>query len=90
MAAVRSLAQIAWYNIMPDGRKAILFGDTPTAARRENVWYRERLTALFGMLSDGRIQPIIGKTLPLSAAAEAQHLLETAAVSGKIVLLHEA
>ncbi|MBK8899714.1 MAG: zinc-binding dehydrogenase [Anaerolineaceae bacterium] len=89
-AAVRSLVQIVWYNIRPDGRKAILFGDTPTAARRENEWYRERLKALFRMLSDGRIQPIIGKTLPLSAAAEAQHLLETAAVSGKIVLLHEA
>jgi len=89
MAAVRSVAQILWYNLKPDGRKVIVFGDTARATTREPGWYRERLKVLFGMLADGRIQPIIGETLPLSAAARAQHLLETGSVSGKIVLLHD-
>jgi NADPH2:quinone reductase len=42
-----------------------------------------QVIALFG---DGKIRPRVGARLPLSAAAEAHHMLEAGAVIGKIIL----
>jgi NADPH:quinone reductase-like Zn-dependent oxidoreductase len=74
------------YKLIPDGKKATFYGNTPTHAAQDLAWYRDTLARLFAMLAAGEIDPVIGKVLPLTAAAEAQQLLETGAGRGKIVL----
>ncbi|MCL4262348.1 MAG: medium chain dehydrogenase/reductase family protein [Anaerolineae bacterium] len=82
----RNMARLVWYSLQPDGRKAMLYGNTPSLVKQDTAGYRHSLTALFAMLAEGRIAPIMGPTLPLSDIAAAHHLLETGAVSGKIIL----
>jgi NADPH:quinone reductase-like Zn-dependent oxidoreductase len=48
--------------------------------------YRADLTTLLRMLAEGKIAPVIAARLPLERAAEAHALLNSASVSGKIVL----
>jgi NADPH:quinone reductase-like Zn-dependent oxidoreductase len=48
--------------------------------------YAADLAALFGLLKEGRISPIIGARFPLENAADAHRLLNRRGVSGKIVL----
>ena len=38
-------------------------------------------------IASGALDPLIGKVLPLTEAAEGHRLLETSAVAGKIVLV---
>ncbi len=86
LAIVPNILRIIGYKLRPDGRQAIMYGSTPTIAEKEITWYRESLMTLFDWLKDGRIQPIIGKKLPLAQAPEAHRLVETGSVVGKIVL----
>lgn len=88
LAILPNFVRLTWYGIWPDGKKGFFYGDTPSHATKENSWYRETLAMLFDWLGDGRIEPIIGTKLPLAEAAKAQHMLETGAVHGKIVLMH--
>jgi NADPH:quinone reductase-like Zn-dependent oxidoreductase len=46
----------------------------------------DQLATLAGWVDEGRLRVDVGRTLPLSEAAEAQRLLEQGAVTGKIVL----
>jgi len=55
-----------------------------TEARPED--FRRDMTELLAMLSAKKIQPVIGKVLPLSQAKLAHELMGTSAVEGKIVL----
>jgi NADPH:quinone reductase len=48
--------------------------------------YRADLTTLLRMLAEGKIAPVIAARLPLERAAEAHAMLNSASVSGKIVL----
>jgi len=48
--------------------------------------YRGDLATLLGMLVEGRIAPVIAARLPLERAAEAHTMLDSASVTGKIVL----
>ena len=90
LAILPNFLRLGWYGIWPDGKKGFFYGDTPTHVTKENGWYRKTLTLLFDWLCDGRIVPIIGAKLPLAETAKAQHMLETGAVQGKIVLIHAA
>lgn len=49
--------------------------------------YRQDLAAVLAAVAAGAIKPLIGATLPLSQAAEAQQMLEQARAAGKIVLI---
>jgi len=49
--------------------------------------YRADLTTLFGMLAEGRIDPIVDRQMPLGSAPEAHDLLGRAGAVGKIVLV---
>ncbi|MEM7113700.1 MAG: medium chain dehydrogenase/reductase family protein [Chloroflexota bacterium] len=55
---------------------------------RENHpdWFHDDLSELFLLLSEKKIEPVIGKIMHLSEAAEAHKLIENAQVKGKIVL----
>ena len=48
---------------------------------------RAELALLLRLLSEGKLQPIIDRTLPLSQARQAEELLEKGEVFGKIVLI---
>ncbi|MEM7134218.1 MAG: medium chain dehydrogenase/reductase family protein [Chloroflexota bacterium] len=50
-------------------------------------WFHEDLTALFGLLSQGKLNPVIDRRMSLDEAAHAHELIEQAAVKGKIVLV---
>lgn len=53
---------------------------------RRNI-YREDLSNICSMISDGKITPTIASTFPLSEAAEAHRAMEQRSVVGKIVLI---
>lgn len=86
MAFMRNMMRIVGYTLKLDGKRASFFGSTPTVVTKETDWYRERLAHLFDLLGNGRIQPVIGATFPLSEASKAHTLLENGQVRGKIVL----
>ena len=49
--------------------------------------YRQDLAAVLAAVAEGAIKPLIGATLPLAEAVQAQQTLERAAVAGKVVLV---
>ena len=51
-----------------------------------NSWERDDLALLMDYIRDGRMTPIIDKTLPLSQASEGVRLIEDRKVFGKIVI----
>ena len=73
------------WNIIPDGL-SITFYSIAKEREKHADWSREDLTELFRLLSRGKIEPIIGKRMPLVEAAHAHELIEQAAVQGKVLL----
>ncbi|MEE8471968.1 MAG: medium chain dehydrogenase/reductase family protein [Dehalococcoidia bacterium] len=82
-----SIVRLFLLRIIPDGKKALFYGDTPSFVEKDNAWYREALAALLKMLAEGKIKPVVGERIPLVEAARAHKLMERASVSGKIVLI---
>lgn len=50
-------------------------------------WYREDMKALFDLLLQRRLTPIIAKRFRLEEAADAHELLSDGSVSGRIMLV---
>ncbi len=50
---------------------------------------RERLDQLANLVSEGRLKPVVEKTLPLADAARAHEMVEGGHVGGKVVLVVE-
>lgn len=69
------------------GRKRVLTYSIQWLKRRRPVWFREDLTALLSLLSQGKIKPIVAARLPLREIRRAHELLGAGGVTGKIVLL---
>jgi len=76
-------------NIFPDGKRVRLCA-TPGEVKKDKPWYRETLAELLSMLSDRKIQPVIGARIPLVEVQHAHRLMEEGSVCGKVVLLNEA
>ncbi len=55
--------------------------------RLRPAWYREDLIALFELLRQGNIEPIVAERIPLEEVVRAHELLGNGSVMGKIVLL---
>ena len=55
--------------------------------RLRPAWFRQDLVALFDLLRQQKIKPIIAERFPLAEAPQAQELLEKGGVIGKIVLV---
>lgn len=77
---------IFMYNLIPDKKKVLLYQITGVKEQHPQ-WFREDIAALFELLLSKKIKPVISHRLPLSKAAYAHELLNTAAVGGKIVLM---
>jgi NADPH2:quinone reductase len=61
-----------------------------TLKRLKPELFREDLTALFGLLQQQKVKPLIAERFPLAEARQAHELLEKGGVTGKIVLVPDA
>ncbi len=82
------LATGLWYGLSKlkrDRRRAELY--IITKLRKQHPeWFQEDLTALFALLRQGRIAPVVADIVSFFDVAEAHRRIESAEVSGKIVL----
>jgi NADPH2:quinone reductase len=69
------------------GRKRVVPYSIQWLKRLRPAWFRQDLTALFDLLQQQKIKPLIVQRLPLAEARQAQELLGKGGVTGKIVLL---
>ena len=71
------------------GRKRVVLYSIQTLKRLKPTLFRQDLIALFDLLREHRIKPLIAQRLPLSEARHAHELLGEGGVTGKIVLVHD-
>jgi len=69
------------------GRKRVIPYSIQTLKRMRPALFREDLTNLLGLLQQRRIKPLIARRFPLAEARQAQEMLESGGVIGKIVLV---
>jgi NADPH:quinone reductase-like Zn-dependent oxidoreductase len=72
------------------GRKRVLPYSIQTLKRLKPAWFRQDLIALFDLLHQQKIKPIIARRFPLAEARHAHELLGEGGVTGKIVLVCNA
>jgi NADPH2:quinone reductase len=72
------------------GRKRVVPYSIQTLKRLRPALFREDLTALFDLLQQKKIKPLIAQRLPLREARRAHELLGTGGITGKIVLVCNA
>ena len=73
-------------SFLSPGRKRVVPYSIQWLKRLKPAWFREDLVALFNLLKQKKIQPLIAKRFPLAEARQAQELLGKGGVIGKIVL----
>lgn len=69
------------------GRKRVVPYSIQTLKRLKPAWFRQDLIALFDLLQQRKIKPLIAQRLPLAEARQAHELLGKGGVIGKIVLV---
>ncbi|MBA3869205.1 MAG: zinc-binding dehydrogenase [Anaerolineae bacterium] len=84
IALLPSAIQMLFLTLLPDGKSIRFVGLIP---ERQRDRYREDLSQLVRSLAEGKINPVISQTFPLSAAAEAHRYLESGEALGKVVLI---
>jgi NADPH:quinone reductase-like Zn-dependent oxidoreductase len=82
---LRLLARLVLFNVLPNGRSLKLYGTTTSKFGKTR--YLEDWAVLFKLLEERKIEPVIMKTFPILAAAQANELLEGGTVTGNLVLL---
>lgn len=79
------IGRVLRLNLLPNGRSVRLYGTG--AAFIDRRPFREDWAALFTLLAEGDIAPILAARFPILEAAQANALLESGRVVGNIVLL---
>ena len=69
------------------GRKRLIPYSIQTLKRLKPEFFRQDLIALFDLLQQQKIKPLIAERLPLTEARHAQELLEKGGIIGKIALV---
>jgi NADPH:quinone reductase-like Zn-dependent oxidoreductase len=69
------------------GRKRVLPYSIQWLKRLRPAWFRQDLIALFQLLEQRRIKPLIARRFALTEARHAHELLGKGGVTGKIVLV---
>ncbi|HYL09959.1 MAG TPA: medium chain dehydrogenase/reductase family protein [Candidatus Acidoferrales bacterium] len=77
-------------NWLLPGRKRVVPYSIQTLKRLRPALFRQDLTALFELLQQQKIKPLIARRFPLAEARYAQELLGKGGVTGKIVLVANA
>ena len=72
------------------GRKRVVPYSIQTLKRLKPAWFRQDLTALFDLLQQQKIKPLVAQRFPLAEARHAHELLGKGGVLGKIVLVSNA
>jgi NADPH2:quinone reductase len=89
----RSIAMFGWYTavgwLLP-GRNRVVPYSIQWLKRLSPGLFRQDLTALFELLQQQKIKPLIAGRFPLAEAKQAQELLGKGGVTGKIVLVPNA
>ncbi|MFF7457503.1 medium chain dehydrogenase/reductase family protein [Kitasatospora sp. NPDC008115] len=83
------LGGIVLPKLVPDGRRT-LFYSAWSLEKSHPAAYRQDLATVLDLLREGRVSPRVGRTMPLDEVADAHRAMESAAVSGKIVLVPAA
>jgi NADPH2:quinone reductase len=83
-AVFASYIAASW--VLP-GRKRVVPYSIQTLMRLKPAMFRQDLIALFDLLAQRRIEPVIAARFPLAEARQAQERLEKGGVIGKIVLV---
>jgi NADPH2:quinone reductase len=76
---------IAGGRLLP-GRKRVVPYSIQWLKRLKPAWFRGDLVALFALLKERKIEPLIARRFPLAEARAAHELLGRGGVTGKIVL----
>ena len=69
------------------GRKRVVTYSIQWLKRLRPAWFRQDLIALFDLLRQQKIKPIIAQRFPLPEARHAHELLGKGGVTGKLVLV---
>jgi NADPH:quinone reductase-like Zn-dependent oxidoreductase len=80
---LRLMAKFALYNVLPNGKTVKGYG----THRGDVGQFKADWTALFRLLEEGTIDPLIAGTFPILEARAANERLESGQVSGTLVLL---
>ena len=72
------------------GRKRVVPYSIQWLKRLRPAWFRQDLIALFELLQQQKIKPLIAQRFPLADARHAHELLGKGGVTGKIVLVPNA
>ena len=70
------------------GRRRVVPYSIQTLKRLKPEFFRQDLIALFDLLQQRKVKPLIAQRFPLAEARHAHELLGKGGVTGKIVLLH--
>jgi NADPH:quinone reductase-like Zn-dependent oxidoreductase len=82
---LRDLGQVVLFNLLPNGKSARYYSTGTSRLNRRP--FLEDWAALFKLLEEGKIKPIIAAKFPILEAAKANELLESGQVIGNVVLL---
>jgi NADPH2:quinone reductase len=74
----------AW--LLPSRRRVVPYS-IQNLERLKPAWFKEDLTALFDLLKQHKIKPLVAHRFPLAEARKAQELLGKGGVTGKFVLM---
>jgi NADPH:quinone reductase-like Zn-dependent oxidoreductase len=85
-ALFRILATLVVVNLLPNGKSLKLYG-TSSYFVFDKRPFMEDWAALFDLLEEGKIKPIIAAKFPILEAAKANELLESGQVVGNVVLV---
>jgi len=72
-------------NLLPDGKRSVAYAIILRKNRKLKE-YKTDLKTLFDLHQAGKIKPIVHQVMPLFKVAEAHQLLESGAVTGKLIL----
>jgi NADPH:quinone reductase-like Zn-dependent oxidoreductase len=72
--------------LLPGGRRVVPYS-IQWLKRLRPAWFRQDLIALFDLLEQRKIKPLIAQRLPLTEARHAHELLGKGGIAGKIVLV---
>jgi NADPH:quinone reductase-like Zn-dependent oxidoreductase len=82
---LRLLGRVILLNLLPNGKAVTLYGTG--ASYLDWRPFLEDWSALFKLLEEGKVKPIMAARFPILEARKANELLESGQVTGNIVLL---
>jgi NADPH:quinone reductase-like Zn-dependent oxidoreductase len=86
MQMLAGLFGTVYRSITNPKKKTQFFGSLPPLVEKDPDWYRATLSLLFDLVVEKKLKVVIGKRLSLTEAAQGHSILESGALSGKIVL----